>query len=208
MSEKRESRFRNFVTVCYPESMPDDWEQVVTDWHVPVLVSPLHDKDINPDGEIKKPHYHVMLLFDNVKTIEQAKALISEINGVGCEVVKSTRGQARYFLHLDNPEKAQYDVKDVRTFAGVDYQVLISLPSDRYSIIREILEFIEANDIMSFNALYLWTSKNKEDWFRAISDNCAYIVKEYIASRQYSLEHNLTPITSKWTLPEKEVNNE
>lgn len=197
-STKRATRYRNFVSIGYPESMPDNWQTILSDSHIPAVVSPLHDKDKTPEGEEKKPHYHIMLLYDGVKTIEQAQDLFNSIGCIQCQVVKSVRGEARYECHLDNPEKFQYDIKDVKTFSGADYQELISLASDKYGAIREILNFIEEYDVRSFSDLLLWTSRNKEDWFRALCDNSAYVIKEHIASRQYSIEHNLNSDTSTW----------
>lgn len=90
------SRTRNFATVVYPDSAPEGWQELLVQQFVPALVSPLHDRDINPTGEPKKPHYHVILAFDNVKTIEQAQEVFSVIGGVGCEPVKSLRAYTRY----------------------------------------------------------------------------------------------------------------
>ena len=67
------------------------------------------DEDGNKIVKPKKPHYHVMIMYDSVKTIEQAREVLSAIGGVGVEIVNSVRGYARYLCHLDNPEKYQYD---------------------------------------------------------------------------------------------------
>src|SRR5699024_11179639 len=55
----KDERTRNWTFVVYPESAPEDWREIIDDLHVPWIESPLHDKDVNPDGEIKKPHWHV-----------------------------------------------------------------------------------------------------------------------------------------------------
>ena len=109
MAEKKTSattRTRNFATVVYPESAPDNWQEILSEQFVPAFISPLHDNDLNPTGEVKKPHYHVMIMFDSVKTREQAQDIFNLIGGVGCEIVQSLRGYARYLCHLDNPDKA------------------------------------------------------------------------------------------------------
>ena len=106
-------RTRNFATIVYEESAPKNWKEILQDFFVPVFISPYHDKDVNPDGTPKKPHWHVLIMFESVKTREQATELFSRINGVGCEKVNSLRGYARYLCHLDNPEKFQYDLDDV-----------------------------------------------------------------------------------------------
>ena len=48
-----------------------------------------------------------MIMYDGKKSIEQAKENFDKIGGVGCEIVNSTRGYARYLCHLDNPDKEQ-----------------------------------------------------------------------------------------------------
>lgn len=54
--KKKDERRRTnvFATIVYPESAPADWIQIIKDTHVPTLISPLHDKDILPDGSPKK----------------------------------------------------------------------------------------------------------------------------------------------------------
>ena len=83
MSSKKSSnsgsgRTRNYATVVYPESAPSDWIDKLTECFVPAFISPLHDKDINPGGEPKKPHYHVIIMFDSVKTRDQAKEIFEK----------------------------------------------------------------------------------------------------------------------------------
>lgn len=175
-------RFRNFATVVYPESAPEGWQDILSEFKVPCFISPLHDLDLNPTGEPKKAHFHVMIMFDGVKTEEQAKEITSSIGGVGLEIVKSIRGYARYLCHLDNPEKAQYLVDDVKSLFGADYTDIIQCPSDRYSIINEILFYVRNSDCDSFADLMDYASENQPTWFRSLCDNSAYIVKEYIKS--------------------------
>ena len=133
-------RTRNYATVVYPESAPEGWQNTLAEMCIPAFISPLHDKDVNPTGEEKKEHYHVMIMFESVKTREQAKELFDEIGGVGIEVVNSIRGYARYLCHLDNPDKAQYSTDAVRSLAGADYISVIGLATDKYKAIKEILD--------------------------------------------------------------------
>lgn len=73
----RDQRTRNFATVVYPESAPSDWIDKLDQLHVAALISPLHDKDTNPSGEPKKPHYHVLLMFEGKKDYENRLSLYS-----------------------------------------------------------------------------------------------------------------------------------
>lgn len=183
-------RTRNFATIVYPESAPGNWLQILRDSCLNVFVSPLHDKDVNPDGEIKKPHYHVLVIYDSVKTQAQFLDFASTFGGVGQEKVNSIRGYARYLCHLDNPEKYQYNVDDVISIGCEDYLNLISLPSDKYSAIREMIDFINTEHITLFSDLLLYCSNNNESWFRCLCDNGTYVIKEYLKSVTYSQKNN------------------
>lgn len=178
-------RTRYFATIVYPESAPENWEEILTQFHVPALVSPLHDSDVNPDGEIKKAHYHVLLMFESVKTQEQASEILDSIGGVGRENVASVRGYARYLCHLDNPEKHQYCPDDVRSFSGADYFDTVTLSTDRYACIGEMIDFIDANKIHNYMDLFKYARDNRPDWFRLLCDNCAYVIGQAIKGQTY-----------------------
>lgn len=189
MSQKKASsgfRTRNFACVVYPESAPADWQDRLVEHFVPAFISPLHDRDLNPTGEIKKAHYHVIIMFDSVKTIEQAISIFDQIGGVGCEIVQSIRGYARYLCHLDNPDKAQYCTDDVRQLCGSDYVAIIGLATDKYKSIREMMIFCSQNGIFSYAELLEYASEERMDWFRILCDNGTIVIKEYLKSRLWT----------------------
>jgi hypothetical protein len=206
--KSRRSRTRNYATVIYPSkeylecvgskydgssgygSAPEDWKERISELHVPVLVSPLHDNDLNPNKEIKKPHYHVLFMFDTVKDFEtQVKPMFELIGGVGREVVNSARGYARYLCHLDNPEKAQYDPKDIIAFGGADYSAIVHLPTDDMKMLQEVFAFIRTNQIYSLAELLDICSEINQDWFSMIAMSRAYVVDKYIKSLMWENEN-------------------
>lgn len=67
-------RTRNFATVVYPESAPENWQTILSESKIPLFISPLHDGDVNADGEKKKEHYHVMVMYDSVKTLNKLES--------------------------------------------------------------------------------------------------------------------------------------
>ena len=194
MSEKKSSiqpktkdnRVRNFATVVYPESAPEDWQEILSQQFVPCFISPLHDKDLNPTGEPKKPHYHVIVMYEGKKSLDQAKDLFDMFGGVGCEVIQSIRGYARYLCHLDNPEKAQYLPDEVRSLCGADYSATIGLVTDKYKAIDEIMDFCDEKGIYSYRDLMQYCRKERRDWFRVLCDNGSYVVLEYLKSASWS----------------------
>lgn len=179
-------RTRNYATVVYPESAPDDWQEILSQQFVPAFISPLHDKDKNPTGEAKKSHYHVLIMFEGVKTKDQAMDIFSKIGGVGCEVVQSVRGYSRYLCHLDNPEKAQYNQDDVRSLCGADYPGTIGLVIDKYKAIGEMIDYCKAENLYSYSELLEYCRENRFDWFRVLCDNGTVVMKEYLKSRAWT----------------------
>lgn len=182
-----EGRTRNYATVIYPESAPENWEQLLTEEKVQALASPLHADDTNADGEPKKPHRHIILRFSAVKTEEQAKEVFDKIGGVGCEKVKDLRQYARYLCHLDNPEKAQYAIGEVKTFGGIDYYELIMSAADETAILREITAFVSENHVTNFAEFMAWASENKPDWFRLSARGATYYVSQLIRAERHRL---------------------
>lgn len=184
----KDGRSRNFATIVYPESAPDNWANILQDLKVPSLVSPIHDLDTNPDGEVKKAHYHVLLKFGGKKSKEQVNELVGMFGGVGCETVQNFRSYARYLCHLDNPEKTEYNISDVLSFNGIDYINEIGTPADKYKGIREMMEFCIENRVYSYATLLEYAMDQREDWFRILCDNGTYVIKEYLKSRSWEKE--------------------
>ena len=177
-------RFRHFATIVYPESAPFDWLTILSEAKIPAFVSPLHDRDVNPTGEVKKAHHHVIIMFDGVKTEEQAKEVFDSIGGVGIEIVKTVRGYARYLCHLDNPDKAQYETGEVRQFGGADYTDVIGLASDRYKAIAEMIDFCNSHDVYEFCDLLEYARLERFEWFRILCDNGTFVMREHLKSRR------------------------
>ena len=183
---KRAGRTRNFATVVYPESAPEDWKERLNELHVAALISPLHDKDTNPSGESKKPHYHVLVMFESPKDYEnQIKPIFNQIGGVGREVINSLRGYARYLCHLDNPEKAQYDPTEVIAMGGANYHAITNLPTDNRKMLADIMAFIQENEIYSFAEFIDVSRVHHPEWFTLIVNSNGWIVKEFIKSLEW-----------------------
>lgn len=188
-SPDKGKRTRNWVFVLYPESAPDGWMDYLGSLHIQILVSPLHT-DLNPDESEKKPHHHVMLMFDGVKTYEQVCEITDALNCPHPQRVNSMRGQARYLCHLDNPEKKQYDPSDVVSFCGVDYREICALASDKYVAIGEMMDFVTENNIVSYADLLLYARRCNEGWFRVLCDSSSLVMIQFIQSYTWTLEHS------------------
>lgn len=195
------NRVRNYATVVYPESAPDNWQSILADMCIPCFISPLHDQDVDPGGEPKKPHHHVMIMFDGVKTREQAQEVFDQIGGVGNETVQSIRGYARYLCHLDNPEKAQYSPDDVLAYGGADYITTIGLVTDKYKAIGEMMDFCVNNGVFGYATLLMWCRANNPGWFRVLCDNGSFVMKEFLKSLKWESQQ-LESLGMQVDLPE------
>lgn len=179
-------RTRVFAIVVYPDSAPSDWRDRLVQEHVSAFISPLHDQDMNPDGSQKKPHYHVLLMFDGVKSPSQVDDLWDRVLGSNrvkhYETVNSTRGYARYLCHMDNPEKAQYDRVDVVSLGGADYDEVVSLPSDDWEILDQIFQYIEENNVRYYSRFLSFCRKERREWFKLISKKYSFMIISYMKS--------------------------
>lgn len=104
----------NLWTFCiYPgDSAPENFFQVIQNWHIPCLLSPTHD----PEDEDTKDHIHVMMYFGQgqKKSYEQVMEYVHQVNGSPAKRVDSRNGLTRYFIHYDDPEKQQgYQINDM-----------------------------------------------------------------------------------------------
>jgi len=103
--KKKLSKKRNWAFVAYPESLPKNWQEILTQTGLPIAISPLHDKDENPDGTKKKPHYHIILIYSGPTSFSVVQTLTQKLNAPAPIPLEAVRGYYRYLTHKDNPEK-------------------------------------------------------------------------------------------------------
>lgn len=183
MKEKKqtEPRNKNWGSVVYEESAPPNWKTILDEQNIPALISPLHDKDENDDGSLKKAHFHIIIMFDGQKTRAQAKAVFSKIGGVGIESINSLKGYSRYLAHLDNPEKFQYNPKEIVALSGANYNFAIQMPGKKYEIISDILEYCMVNSIHSYADLILYARGEQPEWFSVLCDS-SHMITQFLKS--------------------------
>lgn len=183
-------RTRSWAVVVYPDSAPENWRQLIDEQHIEWVESPLHEFDTNPTGEVKKPHWHLLLMFGGVKSYEQVCDFIKPLNCPIPQRCHNAKAAVRYMAHLDNPDKFQYDVGSIKSHGGVDLaELLRPSSSERYTLIDEMAEYVKENHITEFQDLFDYARKEKRDsWFPLLCDNSAYVVGQYIKSQRHRLE--------------------
>lgn len=178
---------RTWAFIIYPESLPENWEQIITDTGLPMAISPLHNKDINPDGEIKKEHYHVICYYENPTTLNNVKTNVCDkLNGTIPQKLESMRGMYRYHIHLDNPEKYQYDDRDRRLFNGFDVDLANKLTrTETLKYLIMIYQFCRDNDISEYyDLINILNDEDNKILLDVVSFNTLPI-KAYLESKRY-----------------------
>jgi len=79
-----------------------------------------HDRDKDEVGNLKTKHYHVVLQVNKVCRVGTMINRISEIfrcnaNQISLDKCNSLCMQSRYLMHLDDFDKARYDLEDIVT---------------------------------------------------------------------------------------------
>lgn len=181
------NRTRNWTFVLYPESAPENWRSILDEEHLEWVESPLHDKDVNSTGELKKPHWHILLMFAGVKKYEQIKEITDKLKCPIPQRCHNARAMVRYMAHLDNPEKSQYSISDIIGHGGVDIaEMLRPSSSERYTLIKEMIAYVRKNNILEFQDLMDYAADERfDDWFPLLCDNSAYVVGQYIKSQRH-----------------------
>ena len=186
-SMPKDGRTRTWAMVVYPDSAPDNWQEILAEEHAPVLISPLHDSDMNADGTPKKAHWHVLLMYAGKKSRKHIDELAKKLNAPKPQPVSDKRGYARYLVHADNPEKHQYSQDDVVCLGGADYLSHFESAADVDGTVGEMMDWLDEQGIVSFAALARYARANKPEWFRVLTSSRSYFLSQYCKSKQWEL---------------------
>lgn len=188
MAEKNENvKKRNWTFVLYPESAPTDWIERLKISGLMTAISPLHDKDVNPTGEPKKAHYHVLLVYSGPTTFNAVAKFTASLNATIPQALESVRGMYRYFSHKDNPEKYQYNETDIATLNGFNIADLIELTKSEVNEIKaKILKMIREINIIEYSELIDILLDNELLSEYDVAINNTFFFNTYITSRRNS----------------------
>lgn len=137
-------KFRYWLFEFYEESVREDWEKVLLDSGFEFAVSPWHRNDVNEDGTLKKPHKHAIfhtpgnnpLNYNNV--LKRLSCLDVAANGY-IEPSYHPRQSMRYLIHLDNPDKSQFEHgrNEIQNFNGFPLDLTRELTLEQKREVRK-----------------------------------------------------------------------
>ena len=162
--KKKDVRSRSWAIVVYPESAPKNWREMLDDTRIAWVESPLHDKDVNPDQTIKKPHWHVILMYGSKKSYSQVLEITEMLHAPIPQKIQNIKGAVRYLVHTDNPEKYQYNREDIVCHGGAEVEQYFELSSvSRERTLWDIMKFIRDEKITSYSA-FIGYCQDTDNW--------------------------------------------
>lgn len=184
-NKPKDGRTRCWTIIFYPDSAPENWREIIESWGCETYISPLHDRDINADGEVKKAHYHVVLKFgsNSKKSLAQIQTLSDMLSGTKviwekC-VVPDLAGAVKYLIHANNPEKAQYCIEDIIALNGADVLSCFEEARDIDGHVGAMMEWIDKSKTASFAELARYARDNNPQWFRTLTAKRTVFLKHY-----------------------------
>ena len=188
------SRKRSYAFILYPESCKSDWKEVLTHAKCNIFYI-LHDKDTiisKETGEVlpKKPHIHVLCIFDNPHSDTAIKKLSIQCGGNGhLEDIISTKGYARYLTHKDNDYKYKYADDNVVTIGNLDYTKICATEDDKITkqddMLADIITYCNNNHIIAYCQLIDYCILHRRDWLSVLRTRSGQLVADYIKSKYW-----------------------
>lgn len=176
---------RNWAFVLYPESAPENWREELQKTGLQCVISPLHDRDINPDNTPKKAHYHVILAYSGPTSYNVVKTLTDKLNQPIPQALEQVRGYYRYLTHKDNPEKAQYDESEIKAINGFNIADFSELTRSETTQIKKSLQLlIRQHGIMEYAELMDYLQDEDMNLEYEIASNNTYFFDKYITSQR------------------------
>lgn len=205
------TRARAWTGVAYPPEGCEDlteWREGLLerlrgaglDW----LVSPIHDRDKTATGEDKKPHCHIVAIWDNptspkvaYDTLVDAGAVVPAIVGddgkdnpglfIKTCKVKSLPHMARYLVHMDDPNKTRYDEAGVSSIGGVDYVALALSGADEDEILDALFDEIDTHCLTTYPQVVRYIKVAHPSWKSLVYRKFTRQIGEYVRGVRYEM---------------------
>ncbi|MQB63954.1 Replication protein RepB [Lactobacillus reuteri] len=181
----KNQRASKWTFLIYKDSTPSNYLEILNDIHIPYMLSPWHDKDIDlKTGKLKKAHRHGVLYFETLKSQSQVITLLQPLNGPEyIEIVHSTVGMYDYFTHAETPSKEPYNIDDIEYGCGFDLSAFLA-SQNKTEQINEILTIIDNKDISEFNDLVKTIREEDTNLLKLLASK-SYFFSKYIDSVRY-----------------------
>ena len=113
------------------------------------------------------------------------KALTDSLNQPIPQALEQVRGYYRYLTHKDNPEKAQYDEREIKTINGFNIADFSEMTRSEITQIKKSLQLlIRQCGITEYAELMDYLQDEEMNVEYEVASNNTYFFDKYIASRR------------------------
>lgn len=208
---------RNWKGVIYPDSCGGGWEgrnldglveRLEEEVPVPLLLSPIHDKDLLKDGTPEKPHLHFILAFAGRKKYDEALELMRPFGVNILKAVDDLPRDEKYMCHLESKveRKAHYPIEELTPING--YQCKYLGERQEQSDFSYLHRIIEEEGIVLFADFGYTVQSEHPELFKTMTRyygyfNCYLTSRERLVNREIkrnavNSEKGLTPLMSSY----------
>lgn len=183
----KDKRSNKWAFLIYEESAPTNYRDILEHMHIPYILSPWHDQDVDQlTGEIKKSHKHGALFFDSLKSYSQVSELIQhQLKAPNhIEIIMSPKGMFDYFIHASNPDKTPYDINDIESGCGFDLNQFL-LEQNQSQIFNDIIDMIEEQNLTEFQSLVISARQHYPTFLNLIIQR-SYFFAKYLDSQYHN----------------------
>lgn len=188
----KKTKARNWEVLIYPEDLDlkEDIKYEIfkerLDYYLTNIkikyAGIIHDNDIKEDGEKKKQHAHVIVIWSNTTT---KKAVSDSLNISENRInkINNLNLMYEYLTHKNDRNKYQYDKNEIiksQDFEEVD--IIEKKKSDKLHDLKYITKFIEENEITNIISLI---------------NNIEFEYLEYIQDKAYLINLIINTIKEK-----------
>ncbi|WP_158653108.1 replication protein [Helicobacter baculiformis] len=185
---KKEVRKRYWAFIAYPDSVPQNWLELLQGTGLMMAISPLHDSDMNADETQKKPHWHVLLAYKGPTSYKPVLRVAELINATAPQPLESIKGYYRYLTHADNPEKAQYSTKDIKHLNGFSVRDFLEMTKgEALEAKKQILQIIKEKNLTEYCDLIELLQDN--DDLLDFASNHTLFFDAFLRSRRWKISH-------------------
>lgn len=169
----KDTKKRIWVGILYVENMRNDWREQIEDLLDLPFAYCVHDKDLDKDGDCRKPHVHLMVAWPGPTTYTEALRTMSLLSAPGkrainkCEAVRNVRKKYNYLIHATakarEAGKYQYDPAERITGNNFDigaYEQISLVEKQRMR--QELGRLIFDKEITNYADFYVYVLSNFE----------------------------------------------
>lgn len=195
MEKKKVVKSRNWEVIVYFENYSLEIESVLEKNCEKWFVSPVHDKDVDNLGKIKKAHFHVLCFFDCVTTASSVADLFKgfKVSTANVQRVGSRVHALEYLIHKNAPDKAQYLAADVHSNCNYLEELAKTVDDDTDAIVIDIVSYIKKNHCSDFPKLVM--SCPFSDWVPVLANKAYFfnlLCRSFFAPQRHERGNTLT----------------